>query len=887
MSLPLFDLGEQRLRLWEQAWVAAQPPCPDSDALVRGLQALRCVERWWAWPGASVLQRLYGYVQAGEMARATQLLANVRTTLAQAPVRPDAQALDAPLPLAALAGEGAAWAPGEAAAGVRADFEVLLVHPQAALYEARYHSALQALQGPQARWRYDLVVVDSAQAALCAALANPRLQVAVLLPGSAPAEPATQQWFERCARPWLDAASAKAVDSALAAPLAWALRHLRPHLDLLWLDPTGASACAQTLAAPFAAWIGEADPFAALHAHILRLVQARFEAPYFEALRAYARRPVVSFHALPLSRGASLQASAWMGDVQALYPAQQLALETSSTQGGLDSLLAPTGVLQQAQERAAQDFGAQRSFFVTNGTSAANKIVLQALLRPGDIALIGADCHKSVAQAATLAGAQVVLVEPYTLPAQGMVGAVTLAQLKACLLRLRAQGLLERVRSVTLTHSSFDGIVYNAQQYMMELLAIKPDLVFHWDEAWFAFAAFHPLYRGHSAMGAATALAQRLRDPAYPAFYARWRATFDADTRADKWLQPLYPDPQAWQLRVYATQSTHKTLSAMRQGSMVHVADAAWDEARFVEAYRIHTSTSPNTQILASLDVARRQAALEGYERVRQTLALALQLRQRIAACPLLQRCVRVLGAEDLVPGAHTAPAAAAGQDALSALYQAWAQAPLALDPTRITLDVARTGMDGAAFRALLMQRYGVQVNKTAANTVLLVLSMGSSTEGVDYLVRVLQDIASQCPGAASAAPTAPSARALQPAARRWHARFCPLGEAVVDLRAAHEAAQGDQVQHLALDAALLQAVARGRVWVAARAVTPYPPGYPVLLPGQVLSVPVLQLLLQAQRAEVHGLDLQQGLCVFSDAAVSSATPTRPHATAVLPQPAF
>ncbi|MGQ0710302.1 MAG: aminotransferase class I/II-fold pyridoxal phosphate-dependent enzyme [Rhodoferax sp.] len=783
--------------------------------------------------------------------------------------------------------DGGAQTPQELAALARPDFEVLLVHPQAALYEARYRAALQALQGPQERWRYELVVVDSAQAALCAALERPRLQVAVLLPATAPADAATQLRFARCALPWLDAAQWQDAGSVQAAPLAWALRHLRPHLDLLWLDPTGAAACAQTLAAPFAGFLGEPDPFAALHAHIVHRVQARFQAPYFEALRAYARREVVAFHALPLSRGASLQDSTWMGDVQALYPRQQLALETSSTQGGLDSLLAPTGVLQQAQALAARDFGAQRSFFVTNGTSAANKIVLQSLLHPGDIALIGADCHKSVAQAVTLAGAQAVLIEPYTLPAHGMVGAVTLAQLKGALLRLRSQGLLERVRTVTLTHSSFDGIVYHAQQYMLELLAIKADLVFHWDEAWFAFAAFHPLYRGRSAMGAASALAQRLSDPAYHAFYARWRAAFDADTRPDKWLQPLYPDPRTVQMRVYATQSTHKTLSAMRQGSMVHVADGAWDEARFVEVYRTHTSTSPNTQILASLDTARRQAALEGYAGVRRTLALALQLRQRIAQCPLLRCCMRVLDAADLVPGALAGSPAPDGREAVAALHQAWAQAPLALDPTRITLDIARTGMDGPAFRALLMQRYGVQVNKTTPHTVLLVLSMGSSADAVDYLVGVLQDIATHCPSVAEGGTGMPAARALQPGPRHWLQRFCPQGEGVVDLRAASEAARGDQVQHLVLDAALLQAVARGRVWVAARAVTPYPPGYPVLLPGQVLSVPVLQLLLQAQRAEVHGWDPQQGLCVFTDAFVQAEKPPRLHATAVLPQPAF
>ena len=93
-------------------------------------------------------------------------------------------------------------------------------------------------------------------------------------------------------------------------------------------------------------------------------------------------------------------------------------------------------------------------------------------------------------------------------------------------------------------------------------------------------------------------------------------------------------------MRVYATHSTHKTLTALRQGSMIHVYDQDFEhkvEDTFHEAYMTHTSTSPNYQILASLDVGRRQVELEGYELVQKQLELAMILREQIVNHPLLQ----------------------------------------------------------------------------------------------------------------------------------------------------------------------------------------------------------------------------------------------------------
>ena len=108
----------------------------------------------------------------------------------------------------------------------------------------------------------------------------------------------------------------------------------------------------------------------------------RYRTPFFEALRTYSQRPTGVFHALPISQGKSIVNSHWIRDMVGFYGLDIFLAETSATTGGLDSLLEPTGPLREAQQLAAETFGSRQTYFVTNGTSTANKIVAQALLAP-------------------------------------------------------------------------------------------------------------------------------------------------------------------------------------------------------------------------------------------------------------------------------------------------------------------------------------------------------------------------------------------------------------------------------------------------------------------------------------------------------------------------
>src|SRR4029453_13169799 len=156
-----------------------------------------------------------------------------------------------------------------------------------------------------------------------------------------------------------------------------------------------------------------------------------------------------------------------------------------------------------------------------------------------------------------------------------MYGAVPLREIKSKLLALRRAGKLDRVKMISLTNCTFDGIVYDVQRVMEECLAIKPDLVFLWDEAWFAFARFHPVYRNRTAMTAARNLRDKLGDNDYTReFEAQLAADADYPPTDDELLnRRLVPDPAKARVRVYATQSTHKTLTSLRQGSMIQLSD--------------------------------------------------------------------------------------------------------------------------------------------------------------------------------------------------------------------------------------------------------------------------------------------------------------------------
>lgn len=775
-------------------------------------------------------------------------------------------------------------------------FEVLIVDQLTAAQQESQRSALRAMRRKDDGFVYEPVVVQSFEDALIAVLFNHNIQTVVVRYDFGFESQHKLKILNRYLTPVGDEDIDAIQPEDYGPELCRLLRKLRPELDVfLVTDRSVEDIAGRDLGGCQRVFYNRED-YMELHLNILRAVQQRYQTPFFTALKAYSKQPTGVFHAMPISRGKSVTKSNWIRDMLDFYGLNIFLAETSTTSGGLDSLLDPHGPIKKAQELAARAFGSRKTFFATNGTSTCNKIVVQAIVRPGDIVLVDRDCHKSHHYGMVLAGAQVVYLDSYPLSQYSMYGAVPLREMKHRLLELRAAGKLDRVRMLLLTNCTFDGLIYNVERVMEECLAIKPDLVFLWDEAWFAFARFGPTYRQRTGMHNAQLLRERYKDPAYRARYDAQQAEIAGLSDEELLDVRLMPDPDKVRVRVYSTQSTHKTLTSLRQGSMIHMHDQDFKgevEQAFHEAYMTHTSTSPNYQIIASLDIGRRQVELEGFELVQKQVESAMAMRKAIDSHPLLKKYFKVLTVRDMIPKAHRQSGIESYWDpdhGWNDTWDAWAEDEFALDATRVTLAAGGTGLDGDTFKNdVLMDKYGIQINKTSRNTVLFMTNIGTTRSSVAYLIEILvryaQELDSELEEASVAErkgfdkrvhalmnqlPPLPDFSRFHDAFRSGDATGTPEG----DIRQAFFLAYDEaQCEYFPLeDDSMEAAIDGGRELVSTSFIIPYPPGFPILVPGQVISKEILHFMRALDVKEIHGYRPDLGMRVFAQAALDART---------------
>lgn len=863
--------------------------------------ALYPIEVYWAFPGLAAFDQLRRHLEhrnLDDLAVAVRRVVRALTsgayrrrhiTLARDDTDLDEVEDDSTVPI-------------EARTLARPYFELLVVDTLNDQQERWLRHSLQRMRRPEDAFIYEPVMVPSVEDALIAILFNHNIQAVVIRPGLSLKSHNTLPILKK----YLNRVSEEGVDELEPAEYGTELCRLvakvRPELDAyLITDRSVEEIAGRDLGTCRRVFYNQED-FLELHLNVLRGVNARYKTPFFSALKEYSKQPTGVFHAMPISRGKSISRSHWIQDMGAFYGSNIFLAETSATSGGLDSLLEPHGPIKEAQQLAARAFGAKQTFFATNGTSTCNKIVVQALVRPGDIVLIDHDCHKSHHYGMVLAGAEVVYLDSYPLDEFSMYGAVPMREIKHRLLQLKSAGKLDRVRMLLLTNCTFDGVVYNVERVMEECLAIKPDLVFLWDEAWFAFARFNPTYRYRTAMNTANELRNKLRSPEHRKAWEEQQKALELADDETLLKTRLVPPPTA-RVRVYACQSTHKTLTALRQGSMIHVNDQDFKgevEQAFHEAYMTHTSTSPNYQIIASLDVGRRQVELEGFEFVQRQVEAAMSMRKAIATHPLLQKYFRVLSAGEMIPAEFRQSGINTYFDAeqgWSDVWEAWSQDEFVLDPTRVTLAVGGTGWDGDTFKTqILMDKFGIQINKTSRNTVLFMTNIGTTRSSVAYLIEVLVKIANEIDELLDDASKMERrsfehrVRSLTeelpplPDFSRFHEAFQTkdgTGTPEGDIRAAFFLAYDeDNCDYLMLDGSLKDEMAKGREIVSSSFIIPYPPGFPILVPGQVISEGILAFMRALDVNEIHGYRPDLGLRVFTDEALAN------HASRALPKAA-
>ncbi|EED33149.1 arginine/lysine/ornithine decarboxylase [gamma proteobacterium NOR5-3] len=499
-----------------------------------------------------------------------------------------------------------------------------------------------------------------------------------------------------------------------------------------------------------------------------RAIAKRASTPFADTLREYIDGARDAWHTPGHSSGDGLRESPWVADFYRMMGEHVFNADLSVSVQELDSLLEPSHVIHAAQDLAADAFGAKHTFFVTNGTSMANKVIVQHVLGNSGKMLVDQACHKSVHHAAIMSGA-----DPVYLPASvnetfGLYGPVSKKTI------YDAIAAHPDARLLVLTSCSYDGFYYDLEPIIRRAHAAGIKVLV--DEAWYAHGYFHPDLRPCAL-----------------------------ECGAD-----------------YVTQSTHKMLSAFSQASMIHVADPQFDESRFREHLNMHTSTSPHYGLIASLDVARKQMSMEGFTRLERCITHARELRRGISQTERF----RVLELEDMLP------------DSLK-------DDGVRLDPTKLTIDVSRAGCSARALQKALYEKHSIQVEKITHNTLSVLVTLGTTQSKVLRLLNALRSLAREIPEK----PLRLQPPSVLPA----------IGDIVARPREAYFGPSEDLP--LSDEAHGINSGLIGRT--SADQVVPYPPGIPVLVPGQRISEDVLDYLLDLYHGdsgiELHGLMRHEG----------------------------
>jgi arginine decarboxylase len=522
-----------------------------------------------------------------------------------------------------------------------------------------------------------------------------------------------------------------------------------------------------------------------------------------------------------------------------------LRSDLSISVGELGSLLDHSGPIGESEKYAARIFGAHRSYTVTNGTSTSNRIIFMACVTRGDIALVDRNCHKSIEQALTMTGA----IPTFMVPSRnhlGLIGPIYPERItpEAIQTSIAKNPLVgdssQKPRHAIITNSTYDGLCYKATR-VLDLISQSVDRI-HFDEAWYGYARFNPLYQDRYGMNG---------DPA-------------------KHSGPT----------VFATTSTHKLLAALSQASFIHVRDGKnpVEHERFNESFMMHASTSPQYAIIASNEVAAAMMdGTAGRVLTTESISEAVAFRQAI------RRVHRQLGSKgdwffntwnaDEVVDPTTGKRMAFEDAPVSLLIgdpNAWVLHPgdkwhgfhdledgyCMLDPIKVSLVTPGIALDGSmeetGIPATLVTAYldhrGIVVEKTTDFTILFLFSIGI-TKGkwgtlANALLRFKEDYDANAPledvlpdllaghtnryqgmglHDLSDQMFAQMKKSMQ--TQLLSAAFSNLPQPVVTPNEAYGRLVHNEVERVAVDEMAERVVAVG--------IVPYPPGIPMLMPGE------------------------------------------------------
>jgi arginine decarboxylase len=319
--------------------------------------------------------------------------------------------------------------------------------------------------------------------------------------------------------------------------------------------------------------------------------------PFFKALTEYAADGSYSWHCPGHSGGVAFLKSPVGQMFHQFFGENMLRADVCNAVDELGQLLDHTGPVAASERNAARIYNCDHLYFVTNGTSTSNKMVWNSTVAPGDVVVVDRNCHKSILHAIIMTGAVPVFLMP-TRNHFGIIGPIPKSEFaweniqKKIDINPFITDKKAKPRVLTITQSTYDGVLYNVEE-IKEMLDGKIDTL-HFDEAWLPHATFHDFYGDYHAIGEGR--------------------------------------PRCKESMVFSTQSTHKLLAGLSQASQILVQDAEnnkLDRDIFNEAYLMHTSTSPQYSIVASIDVAAAMMeAPGGTALVEESLMEALDFRR-------------------------------------------------------------------------------------------------------------------------------------------------------------------------------------------------------------------------------------------------------------------
>jgi len=595
--------------------------------------------------------------------------------------------------------------------------------------------------------------------------------------------------------------------------------------------------------------------------------------PFFKALVQHTAQSNYSWHTPGHGGGVAYRKSPVGQAFHQFFGENTLRSDLSVSVPELGSLLDHTGPLAEAEARAARNFGADHTYFVINGTSTANKIVWHSMVGRDDLVLVDRNCHKSILHSIIMTGA----IPLYLCPERnelGIIGPIPLSEFSRESIQAKigasplARGRVPNssgamVKLVVVTNSTYDGLCYNAE-LIKQTLGNSVE-VLHFDEAWYAYAAFHEFYAGRYGMGTACS----------------------ADT-------PL----------VFTTHSTHKLLAAFSQASMIHVQDGGkrqLDRDRFNEAFMMHISTSPQYGIIASLDVA--SAMMEGpagRSLIQETFDEALSFRRALAN--LRQN----LNSDDWWFSIWQPPQAEGTDDVATPDWLLQPQADwhgfgdvaedyVLLDPIKVTLVTPGLTADGkldergipAAVVSKFLWERGLVVEKTGLYSFLVLFSMGITKGKWSTLLTELLEfkrsydanlsLSDVLPSIAQAGKAFYQDMGLRDLCDALHACYRENATAkalkrmytVLPEVAIKPADAYNQLVRGEVEAVPIEQL-EGRI--AAVMLVPYPPGIPLIMPGERFTAQtrsIIDYLAFARTfdrsfpgfdADVHGLQREDGV---------------------------